>query len=284
MVKITVALRGKASRTRLRLLCTGISTSRVPPLERAGHPQAALDIYRQLYVIDHVRKEIVVKIDSGIARITGEPPPRMLKRMGRSYTNDPMPRDADPYSFHLASLLNFNVRYAPRNAVDAFAYILDLAQVGVTPEKHIFLDVVKVRDRLAREFRALKQDIATYGYTFSSSATMEITATENMLEAHRLVATHALANGLFDRALVELNDAEALMQKWRPNWLYDLRSRVYGRRDQTGDLELAGKNMRLFIEKKVAYGGALDWTVVKTHPDYAALRNSELYARLMRGR
>ena len=105
-----------------------------------------------------------------------------------------------------------------------------------------------------------------------------------MLNAYRLVTIYRLRNGFHDEAMAELDDALAICEQWIPGWIYGLRARALSQRNGSGDLELAADHLARYIEAELRYGGELDWSVLKSHADFAALRESPRYAELMRGR
>ncbi len=81
-----------------------------------------------------------------------------------------------------------------------------------------------------------------------------------------------------------LADAQSICDRWIPGWIFELRAALYSKRGFSNDITLAGEQLQHFVETKVAYGGALDWNGVKSHPDFAALRQTAEYAEIMRGR
>jgi hypothetical protein len=253
-------------------------------LLEGSDPGLALNLYREIYRFDWLRDELRIRIEEGIARLSGEQPPRMVERLGRNYAHDPIPADGDPYAFHLETLMNFDLRVeAPNNEV-AFEYVLGLAETDAGRDARMLADVTSVRDRLLEDFRELKRYVADYGYTSGNSRIAEIIATRNVLRAHRVVAVVRIEKGLINQALAELDDAFALCGPWVPGWQFELRARALSRRNAAGDLALAADNLARFIDAEIRYGGALDWNQVKTHPDFTALRETPRYRELMRGR
>lgn len=253
-------------------------------LVEESDPDLALSLYREVYEFDWVYDDLAVRIEEGIARLSGEPPPRMVERLGRHYVNDAVPAEGDVHAFHLDSLMNFDVRFEPANSESAFEYFLSLTPDGTVSQAQLLADVTAVRDRMLDEYRAFKRKIAEYGYTGMDSVSSEIRVTRNTLRAHRLVALSLLRDGLYDRALAELDDAFSICGDWVPSWIYELRARTLSRRNGAADLELAADNLERFIAAELRYGGALDWSDVKIQPDFSALRATPRYQALMRGR
>lgn len=253
-------------------------------LEEHDNPDLALTLYRQIYEFDKVHRTLAARIDEGILRMSGTQPPRMVKQMGRTYNNDPMPITADVYTFHLDSLLQFNTGYIPTNSEAAFAWFMDRENIDPRPPGDVLGDMVRVRDRLLNDFQEFHQEVDAHGYSLAQSAWTEIWLTRNMLKAHHLVTAYSLDMSLYDQTLAELADAQSICDQWIPAWIFELRTALYSKRGFSNDITLAGEQLRHYVETKVAYGGALDWSRVKSHPDFAALRQTAQYTEIMRGR
>jgi len=247
-------------------------------------PAAALVLYREIYEFDRVNEDLAILIDEGIARISGEAPPRMIERLGRTYENDEVPVDGDIYAFHLDTLMNFDTEISASNSVLAFDYFADHGNLKSLADAQVLPDLRAVRDKLVNDYRAFNREVETHGYSSQYSLIPQIQLTNNLLKAYRMTASTMLGRGLINQALAELDDAEIVCEGWYPSWLFELRSRAYSRRNSAGDLDLAAASLQQFIEARVAYGGALDWGDVKTHADFAALRATGRYREIMRGR
>ena len=252
-------------------------------LERAGRRADALQLYQALATEDGYGDRLDKRIDEGLSRMTGTQPPRMVKRLGRTYLNDPLPETGDVHTFHLDTLKYFDPVWQGENVTQAIAYFLSAIDQPRKEGTASPDDMLALRKRVSDRFRRFRSDVATGGYTLVNSVVAEITLTNNVLALHRLVATQAQVEGRYDHALAELADAESLAQEqWIPSWIFELRARAYSKR---GDQTAAARQLRRYVTAKAAYGGALsEWQHIKTHPDLAKVRATAAGKTLLRGR
>ena len=95
-------------------------------LLEGADPDQALELYLEAYELSGGLAALRNRVDEGIARLSGEPPPRMLPRLGRNFARDPIPESSDVHAFHLETLMNFDLQYMPPNGEAAFEYFRTL--------------------------------------------------------------------------------------------------------------------------------------------------------------
>ncbi|MEO1203731.1 MAG: hypothetical protein AAFX10_13540 [Pseudomonadota bacterium] len=245
-------------------------------------PERAVEIYRELLTIDWLRDAARDELEARVRALDSDAVADAAPE--RTYVSDPIPAGAAAYDFHLDTLHGFDIYFEPPNADAAFRYFAELEFGDSEGRERQVAAVTAARQRIVDDFLALRRGIAESGYTSEHSRSAEISATRNALRAHELVTRYELREQRYDGALAEIEDARALADAWVPGWISRLRARALSGRNAAGDLDRAADELERHVDAEVRYGGALNWTEIQSHPDFAALRTAPRYAAIMRGR
>jgi len=267
-------------------------------LEAQGSQAEAITIYEELAQEPDrsMNKELNVRVDEAVLRLTGVETARAEARRQRKYLNDPMPADADPWSFHAETLLRFDPVWHGRNIQDALEYFApyepDAASAGRAADALALFR--QARDRVNAWLDPRESNWAEHGYQLINDRSDAEISRRNLRDIWWTLANILMVDGQWDLAIAELDGLLERTDSGIAGIRYDLAC-AYSRRSEThadsaiGQAKSGADRRQALLELEAAVGQwrsegeTVDWAHVKSDRDLDALRESDVYVKMVAG-